>query len=50
MHDDRLKDAVLPDVLGEFVQAGFGKLGARIVGVFVQALDGDNECLSGKDL
>jgi hypothetical protein len=49
MHDDRLKVAVLSDVLGEFVQTGLRELSARIVRVFVQVLDGDDECLAGKD-
>ena len=43
MHDDRLKDAVLSDVLGEFVNSRLRELGARVLGVFAQPLDGDNE-------
>ena len=30
MNDDRLQDAVLPDVFGQLIQLGFWKLGARV--------------------
>jgi hypothetical protein len=43
MNDDRLEDAVLPDVFSKFVQLGFGKLGAGIVRVFAQQVDGQHE-------
>jgi hypothetical protein len=36
MHDDRLQDAVLPNVFGEFVELGLGDIGARVVRVFAQ--------------
>jgi hypothetical protein len=38
MFDERLQDATLPDVVGEFVEPGFGELGALVGGVFVKAL------------
>lgn len=39
MNDQRLQDAVLPNVFGEFIDLGFGELGARIVWVFVDQTD-----------
>lgn len=50
MHDDRLKDTALPYVLGEFVEPSFRELGARVAGVFVQAVDGDEECVADSDI
>jgi hypothetical protein len=38
MHDDRLQDAVLADVVGEFVDLRFRKLGARVGGVFAEPI------------
>ena len=43
MNDDGLKNAVLADVFGEFVQLGFGELGAWVVRVFAQQADGQHE-------
>ena len=39
VNDDGLQNAVLSDVLGKFVEVGLRKLGARVVGVFVQQVD-----------
>ncbi len=39
MHDDRLQDAALADVVGEFVDLGVGELGARVVRVFGKLVD-----------
>jgi hypothetical protein len=50
VHHDRLKNAVLPNVLGEFVEPRFRELGTRVVAVLVQALDGDEKCLAGHDI
>jgi hypothetical protein len=40
MNDDRLQDAVLPDVVGKLVQLGFRELGARVVRVFAERREG----------
>lgn len=37
MNDDRLQDAVLADVLDEFVELGIGNFGAWVVRILVQA-------------
>lgn len=50
MHDDRLKDAVLPNVLGKFTEPCFREHGARVANVFVQALNGDEERLAGNNV
>ena len=50
MHHDRLQDAVLSDVLGKFVESIGWELCARVVGVFAQALDGDDACLVDTDV
>lgn len=43
VNDERLEDAVLANVLHEFVDLRLGKLGARIVGVFAQQSYGQRE-------
>lgn len=46
MHDDRLQDAVLADVLGEFVELNFGELGARVGRVLLECRDRQDQELS----
>ncbi len=43
MNNDGLQNAVLANVFGEFLQLGFGKLGAGVVRVFAQQVDGQHE-------
>lgn len=50
MHNDRLKDAVLPNVLGKFTEPCFRELGARVANVFVQSLNGHEERLHGNNV
>jgi hypothetical protein len=50
MHNDRLKDAVLPNVLGKFTEPCFRELCARVANVFVQSLNGDEERLPGNNV
>jgi hypothetical protein len=49
-HHDRLQHAVLSDVLGEFGESNGRELCPRVVGVFVQALDGDDARLANPDV
>ena len=46
-NDDRLQHAALTDVIGKFVKRRIGEFGARIVGVFVEAFDGNKQGLAG---
>ena len=39
---------MLADVFGELVELGVGELGARIVGIFIEQIDRDNERLAGR--
>jgi hypothetical protein len=43
IHDDRLQDAALADVVGKFVDLRLGELGARVVRVFVESIDADHQ-------
>lgn len=43
MHDQRLQDAALSDVIGEFVDLSVGELGARVVRVFGDAIQRHDE-------
>jgi len=43
MHDQRLQDASVADVLGELVERGCGELGARVGRVLDQPGDGKHQ-------
>jgi hypothetical protein len=47
MHDQRLQDAALADVVGEFVELGVGEVGAWVARVFVHRCSGDEHRRAG---